>query len=65
MKTLDAGQLREQLAYDLADWQAAEFKSSEFANRFHRRVATLSRMTGFTKQEVMADLREDAEQLAD
>ena len=61
--TYDALAEREQLARDLADWTAAGFWSSQRAWRWHRRVRRLARVCGLPHEEVLADLRQDAEQM--
>jgi len=61
MKTYDAGDQREQLAQDYADWIAAGFISTEKAQRFYRRVRILARAISRPWQEVLNVIKHDAE----
>ena len=58
---LDAGEQREFLAEQLADWIEAEFWPTPRADAFHRRAKILARSVGMTRVELMDVLRSDAE----
>ncbi len=59
----DAGLLREHLAQELAEWIESGFFSSTRAARWRRLTERLARMTGISRDEIVRDLREDAEAL--
>lgn len=59
----DAGETREALTRELADWLAAGFWPPRRARRFHRAVARLARTVGMTYDEVYAELLDDATEL--
>lgn len=61
---LDAGQMREFLAEQLAEWRAAEFKDSTFSRIWFRRVAILARRTNQRRAAVITQLSDDAEAMA-
>jgi len=63
MKTYDAGDERETLARELADWKAAGFTDSGRAWRWHRRVRRLAKACGMTVEAVTADLNADVESI--
>ena len=60
---MDAGERREFLARELADWIEAGFWSDGRAQVFYRRVRILARSIGMALPEVMDELRADAEQI--
>ena len=60
----DAGLLREQLAAELATWREAKWFPSARALRWHRRVASLAKLVGASRERVLDDLRADAEIIA-
>jgi hypothetical protein len=61
---LDCGQQRQDLAQRLADWRTAGHISYEASTRFYRQVNILARRIKGTQQQIMADLRSDADALA-
>jgi len=61
MKTYDAGNERETLARELADWKAAGFMDSGRARRWHRRTRRLAKACGMTRDFVISTLNADAE----
>ena len=61
MKTYDAGDERETLARELADWKAAGFMESGRARRWHRRTRRLAKACGMTRDFVISTLNADAE----
>jgi len=58
---MDAGEQREFLASELADWIEAEFWSSSRAATFYRRVKILAASIGETFVEIMEILNADAD----
>ena len=58
---MDAGQQREYLAEQLADWRDAQFWPLASAERFYRRAKVLARRIGGTLEEVMENLSADAD----
>jgi macrodomain Ter protein organizer (MatP/YcbG family) len=63
-QALDAGEMREFLAEQLAEWKAAEFKDSSFSRIWFRRVAILARRTRQRRGDVITQLNADAEAMA-
>jgi hypothetical protein len=64
MKTfleMDAGEQREFLTQELADWIDAGFWSIPRSDRFHRRVKILARRVGMDRVALLDELRTDAE----
>ena len=62
---MDAGERRESLAEQLADWIDAHFWPTPRAAAFYRRAKILAGSIGMTLPEVMDELRADAEALLD
>jgi hypothetical protein len=62
---MDAGEQREFLARELADWIEAEFWSYPATKEFYRRVKILARSVGMRFAKLMDTLRADAEWLLD
>ena len=60
---MDAGERREFLAAELADWIDAGIGEDWRAQVFYRRVKILARSIRATFEEVMAELRADSEAL--
>ena len=58
---MDAGEQREFLAEQLADWIEAEFWPTPRAEAFHRRAKILAWEVGMTRVELMDVLHCDAE----
>ena len=58
---MDAGEQREFLAEQLADWIEAEFWSMPRADAFHRRAKILAASVGMPRAELLDVLRCDAE----
>jgi hypothetical protein len=58
---MDAGEQREQLTQDLADWIDAGFWSLPRSNTFRRRVGLLARRVGVDRVALLDELRADAE----
>lgn len=58
---MDAGERREFLAAELAEWIEVGFWDFHRAEIFRRRVRRLARSIDAMHDEVMADLRADAE----
>jgi hypothetical protein len=62
---MDAGEQREFLAEELADWTDAGFWPTPRAKTFHRRAKILARSVGMTHAELLDVLRCDADALLD
>jgi hypothetical protein len=62
---LDAGQLREVLAEELAEWRARGFATPSRATRWHRYSRRLARLVKRPLKQVLADLWADADSVAD
>ena len=58
---MDAGEQREYLGEQLADWIEAEFWSTPRARAFHRRAKILAASAGMPRAELMNELQADAE----
>jgi len=58
---MDAGEQREFLTQELADWIDAGFWSLPRSDRFHRRVKILARRVGMDRIALLDELRTDAE----
>ena len=58
---MDAGEQREFLTQELADWIDAGFWSLPRADRFHRGVKILARRVGMDRIALLDELRTDAE----
>jgi hypothetical protein len=61
MAIYDAGLERERLATALADWQARGFVPPESARRFDRRLKRLARVVGISRDELLNEIKTDAE----
>ena len=61
----DAGRLREDLAAELVLWRYEGLVPSHRAERFHRLVGRLARLTGLSRDDVYRDLCHDADAIAD
>lgn len=57
---MDAGEMREALAEEMAAWLAAGFFPTARAERFHRRAKRVAGLAGFTADQVYRDIRTDA-----
>ena len=64
-KRYDAGEERERMAFELANWMAGAWKTGAAAERFYKRVRRHARIINSTFDAVMADLRSDAANLLD
>ncbi len=62
--TYDAAEQREALACELAAWNAAGWMESQRAWRWHRRVRLLAGVIRVPVDQVVEDLRQDADILA-
>ncbi len=58
---MDAGDQREALTQELADWIDAGLWSLPRSNDFHRRVGILARRVGMDRVALLDELRADAE----
>ncbi len=56
---MDAGELREALATEMAKWLAQGFFSRHRANRFHRCARRAAKLAGTSVEEVYRTLRAD------
>ena len=61
--TNDAGQEREALAHELADWRMRGFVSYEKSRRFFRRAKRLAKAVDITLEELIATLNDDADMI--
>ena len=57
---MDAGEQREFLTQELADWIDAGFWSLPRSNAFHRRVRILAHRVGMDRVTLLDELRADA-----
>ena len=61
--TNDAGQERESLAHELADWRIRGSVSYEKSRRFFRRAKRLAKAADITLEELIATLNGDADMI--
>jgi hypothetical protein len=62
---MDAGQIREHLAHELARWHAEGHSTPERARSFWNKVKHLAKMVGDTPEAVHRELQDDADRILD